>query len=530
MQVAKGVSFDLAVGRTLGLVGESGSGKTVTALSITGLLPGTAVVEGEQWLRVGRDQEPIALHGLSEAALRGVRGRHVGMIFQEPMSSLNPVMRCGDQVAEVLKHHLGMAGMEAERQVREWLDRVKLGDLGRIYRSYPHELSGGQKQRVMIAMAMCCRPVLLIADEPTTALDVTVQRAVLSLIKELQQDTGTACLFISHDLGVIGEVADEVMVMQAGEVVERGLVRELMEGARHPYTRGLLACRPMLRDRVERLPVIGDEREVRVLTREEELVRVKALDQQDVILGVEGLRVVYPGKPVVEAVSGVSFSIRRGEILGVVGESGSGKTTLARSIVGLVQHASGRIMYAGENIGQRQHRREIQLLFQDPYASLNPRYSVGKAIEEPMRMLGLTDVESRRAVLLEQVGLGRAYADRYPQALSGGQRQRVCIARALSVSPKVLICDESVSALDVSVQAQVLNLLQDLREQEGLTILFVSHDLSVIRQLSDRVLVMCAGKIVEEGPTVELVRAPREAYTRALLSAVPGHGGITWHP
>jgi peptide/nickel transport system ATP-binding protein len=530
VQAAKGVDFELSRGRTLGIVGESGSGKTVTALSISGLLPRTALVEGEKWLQVGVDEAPMALHGLTEAAMSRVRGRHVGMIFQEPMSSLNPVMRCGEQVAEVLRYHLGMVGAEAEQHVRMWLDRVKLRDLGRIYRSYPHELSGGQKQRVMIAMAMCCRPALLIADEPTTALDVTVQQAVLALMRELQEETGTACVFISHDLGVIGEIAHEVIVMRGGEVVDGGTVNKVMEGGGHAYTRGLLACRPLLRNRLDRLPVIGEEGEVRVVTRDEELARLEALRARAVLLAVDGLRVVYPGKPVVEAVSGVSFQLRQGEVLGVVGESGSGKTTLARCVVGLVAAASGRICYAGGGIGYGEPHREIQMIFQDPFASLNPRYTVGRSIEEPLRLLGKDKIPGRRNELLEQVGLGEAYAERYPHELSGGQRQRVCIARALSVSPKVLICDESVSALDVSVQAQVLNLLQDLRDRVGLAILFITHDLSVVRQVCDRVLVMRDGRVVEEGNVMDLVEAPREAYTRELLRAVPGGGGIPGHP
>lgn len=529
VQAAKGVSFELSRGRTLGIVGESGSGKTVTALSISGLLPRTALVEGEKWLQVGGDEAPMALHGLTEAAMSRVRGRHVGMIFQEPMSSLNPVMRCGEQVAEVLRHHLGMVGAEAEQHVRMWLDRVKLRDLGRIYRSYPHELSGGQKQRVMIAMAMCCRPALLIADEPTTALDVTVQQAVLALMRELQEETGTACIFISHDLGVIGEIAHEVMVMRGGEVVDGGTVNKVMAGGGHVYTRGLLACRPLLRNRLERLPVIGEEGEVRVVTRESELAMLESMRDRTVLLAVDGLRVVYPGKPVVEAVSGVSFQLRQGEVLGVVGESGSGKTTLARCVVGLVGAASGRICYAGEEIRYGELHREIQMIFQDPYASLNPRYTVGRTIEEPLRLLGKDNIPGRRNALLEQVGLGEAYAERYPHELSGGQRQRVCIARALSVSPKVLICDESVSALDVSVQAQVLNLLQDLRDRVGLAILFITHDLSVVRQVCDRVLVMREGRVVEEGNVMDLVEAPREVYTQELLRAVPGHGGIPGH-
>lgn len=538
---AKDVSFELYAGQTLGLVGESGSGKSVTALSLMRLLPAlNCSLSGEIHLHSTASPNPVRIDELPDGAMRKIRGRRIGMIFQEPMSSLNPVFRCGDQVSEALRLHLQLNADEAKKRTMQWFEKVKLPDPGRIYRSYPHQLSGGQKQRVMIAMAMCCNPALLIADEPTTALDVTVQKAVLDLIRDLQQDTGAACLFISHDLGVISEIAQQVAVMHRGEVVEKGSVVQMLTAPQHPYTKGLLACRPPLNRRLRRLPVISDFTNgagtaplpENTMSREEELTKAAALSLHPPLLQVNGLNVSYPGRPPVHAVKAVDFQVHPGEVLGLVGESGCGKTTLGRALLRLTEAQSGDVLFRGENLLQLQPKRmlqirkEVQIIFQDPYASLNPRFRIGKAIMEPMRLHNLRQTEKQCKAttmsLLETVGLSEAQFDRFPHELSGGQRQRACIARALAVEPSLLICDESVSALDVSVQAQVLNLLQQLREARNLTMIFISHDLSVIRQISDRILVMKDGEIVESGFTAEVCTQPKSLYTQQLLEAVPG--------
>ncbi len=561
VQAAKDVGFEIHAGRTLGLVGESGSGKSVTALSLMRLLPqNNCRTEGRILLHDPASDAALALHELPEKAMQGVRGRRMGMVFQEPMSSLNPVFRCGEQVAESIRLHLRKSEKEAEGLTLQWFELVKLQDPARIYNAYPHQLSGGQKQRVMIAMALCCNPALLIADEPTTALDVTVQKAVLELIRELQQRSGAACLFISHDLGVISEIAHHVAVMHQGRIVEYGETEQILRSPRHPYTQGLIACRPPLERRLSRLPVISDflkptapsssdEASLRQgkadtpfpshptpryssLTPGEERSRLERLTSQQPVLEVNNLSVRYPGRPPVQAVSGAGFELYPGETLGLVGESGSGKTTLGRALLRLTDAQSGTAYFRGLDLlaltpGElRPLRRELQMIFQDPYASLNPRLRIGDAIAEPMRIHGI----SRNAAackdqvvdLLETVGLSAAHYERYPRELSGGQRQRACVARALAVNPTLLICDESVSALDVSVQAQVLNLLQDLREARGLTMIFISHDLSVIRQISDRIIVMKDGRIVESGAAAEVCTQPKSAYTQQLLAAVPG--------
>jgi peptide/nickel transport system ATP-binding protein len=538
---AKDVSFELYAGQTLGLVGESGSGKSVTALSLMRLLPSAnCSLSGELLLHDTVLPAAVRLDELPEAAMRKVRGRRIGMIFQEPMSSLNPVFRCGDQVAEAIRLHLQMNPTEAKELALQWFEKVKLPDPGRIYRSYPHQLSGGQKQRVMIAMAMCCNPALLIADEPTTALDVTVQKAVLDLIRDLQQDTGAACLFISHDLGVISEIAQQVAVMHEGQVVEKGAVAQMLTTPQHPYTKGLLACRPPLNRRLRRLPVISDftganetaPLDSNNLSREEELAKATAFTQNPPLLDVSGLSVQYSGRPPVQAVKNVDFQLYPGEVLGLVGESGCGKTTLGRALLRLTEAQSGTALFRGKDLLNlppkqiQQVRKEVQMIFQDPYASLNPRFRIGQAIMEPMLLHGLCRNEEQGRAnalnLLHTVGLSETQFDRFPHELSGGQRQRACIARALAVEPALLICDESVSALDVSVQAQVLNLLQQLREKRNLTMIFISHDLSVIRQISDRILVMKDGEIVESGFTAEVCSRPGSPYTQQLLEAVPG--------
>ena len=533
VQAAKDVCFELHSGRTLGIVGESGSGKSVSALSVMRLLPaGKCTLSGQILLWNGNGGAPLPLHQLPEPEMQQIRGRRIGMIFQEPMSSLNPVFRCGDQITESLRLHLKLDVKAATERTLEWFDKVQLSDPARIFKSFPHQLSGGQKQRVMIAMALCCQPDLLIADEPTTALDVTVQKAILDLIRELQDNTGAACLFISHDLGVISELAHEVAVMHQGGMVETGPAEEVFRHPKHPYTKGLIACRPPLYKRLHRLPVVADFLSPDAATPEAMVAAPRIIDQTTPLLDVRNMSVRYPGRPPVQALSEASFALYPGETMGIVGESGSGKTTLGRALLRLVDAQSGEAWYQGQNLlalseaSLRSLRRDIQMIFQDPYSALNPRHSIGRAIMEPMQWHGIcrnaAEGKEQTIELLRTVGLGPEYFDRYPHELSGGQRQRACIARALSVRPRLLICDESVSALDVSVQAQVLNLLQDLRDAQGLSMIFISHDISVIRQISDRVLVMKDGRIVESGSTDDVCSHPQSDYTRQLMDAVPG--------
>ena len=533
VQAAKDVCFELHSGRTLGIVGESGSGKSVSALSVMRLLPaGKCSLSGQILLWDGSGGAPLPLHQLPEPEMQQIRGWRIGMIFQEPMSSLNPVFRCGDQITESLRLHLKLDARAAAERALEWFDKVQLSDPNRIFKSFPHQLSGGQKQRVMIAMALCCQPDLLIADEPTTALDVTVQKAILDLIRELQDNTGAACLFISHDLGVISELAHEVAVMHQGAMVETGPVEEVFRHPKHPYTKGLIACRPPLYKRLHRLPVVADFLSPDAATPEAIVAAPRIIDQTTPLLDVRHVSVRYPGRPPVQALSEASFVLYPGETMGIVGESGSGKTTLGRALLRLEDAQSGEAWYQGQNLlalseaSLRSIRRDIQMIFQDPYSALNPRYPIGRAILEPMQWHGIcgnaAEGKGQTIELLRTVGLGPEYFDRYPHELSGGQRQRACIARALSVRPRLLICDESVSALDVSVQAQVLNLLQDLRDAQGLSMIFISHDISVIRQISDRVLVMKDGRIVESGSTDDVCSHPQSDYTRQLMDAVPG--------
>lgn len=552
VEAVKGIDFSIAPKETVAIVGESGSGKSVSSLALMQLLPAQAAqISGEAiWTPVkgvGCD-----LLKLSPKQAEHHRGKDIGMIFQEPMTSLNPVHRCGEQVAEILTLHTHLIRKHVHERVIHLFEEVELPRPEEIYKAYPHELSGGQKQRVMIAMAIACRPQLLIADEPTTALDVTVQARVLQILKKLQQQHQMAMLFITHDLGVVAEIADRVIVMNRGEIVEQGPVKDIFTHPQHSYTRGLLACRPALAVKGQRLQTISNflETEPKTEAKEQPVIHEKSQTvTQSAISGpknttallveVKNLQVHYPlaknwlGKPAawVKAVDNVSFDIQAGETIGLVGESGCGKTTLGRALLRLVEPTGGEVRFAGQDLRQvpaeqlRKLRKDFQIIFQDPYASLNPRLTVGEAIAEPMQVHGVLTTASERKArvseLLETVGLPAAYALRYPHEFSGGQRQRISIARAIALRPKLVICDESVSALDVSVQAQVLNLLNDLKQQFGMTYLFITHDLSVARYMSDRLMVMRQGKIVEMGPSEEVYRNPREKYTQQLLAAVP---------
>lgn len=533
-----GISFQLQANEILALVGESGSGKSVTSLSILRLLSTTAHYLSGQIIFHDPQKAAIDILRESPAVIQQIRGNKIAMIFQEPMTSLNPVLTCGEQVIEALLTHKQLDRKQAKKKAIEWFAKVKLPYPLSVFDRYPHQLSGGQKQRVMIAMAMCCEPSILICDEPTTALDVTVQRTILLLIKELQQQTGMAVIFITHDLGVVAEIADRAIVMYKGEIVEQGSTRKIFTDPLHPYTKALIACRPINHQKGERLPVVADfldGKKSENKPREEPVSPV----QESPLLKVEDLYVHF-GKQgslfrkkqsTVKAVDGVSFEIFKGETLGLVGESGCGKTTLGRTILRLIEPSSGRILYKGEDLTKKKQnqlnelRKEMQIVFQDPYSSLNPRITIGSAISEPLKVHGLLRSEKERkqrvSDLLEKVDLKADYADRYPHEFSGGQRQRIVIARALALDPSFIVCDESVSALDVSVQAQVLNMLNDLKKEFGFTVIFISHDLSVVRYISDRILVMNKGKIVESGPADKIYFSPEQEYTRNLVAAIP---------
>ena len=532
------LSLTLQSGETLGIVGESGSGKSVTSLAIMGLLAKTAHIDkGSIQFRI--DNEMVNLLEAGGEAIRKIRGKRIAMIFQEPMTSLNPVHRCGNQVAESIKLHERCSAKAARKRVLELFEQVNLPRPMELYESYPHQLSGGQKQRIMIAMALSCNPDLIIADEPTTALDVTVQKKILQLLKELCEKNSTGLIFITHDLGVVAEIADNVCVMYRGEVLEKGAVRELFANPGHAYTKALLACRPRLDKNPVRLPVVadfmGDKHQDIGLENKTPL----DFSESENLLEVKNLNVWFPsqkdwkGKPTayVHAVDGVSFIVKKGETLGLVGESGCGKTTLGRAILKLVPAHSGEIIFDGQNIlplSQKEFkplRKKAQLIFQDPYASLNPRYTVGETLLEPMKVHRILRSDrlrrSRIGEMMGYVGLPQAALKKYPHEFSGGQRQRICIARALIIEPEFIVCDESVSALDVSVQAQVLNLLNDLKAEFGLTYIFISHDLSVVKYMSDRLVVMRRGKIEEQGFANEIYANPKSDYTRELIDAIP---------
>jgi len=534
VKAVKSVSFDIARGETLGIVGESGSGKSVTALAIMRLLSPQAIVNSG---RIDFDGNNIL--ELSAKEIRRIRTHKISMIFQEPMTSLNPVMRCGKQVAEVFGKS-GLTKSEIKNRVIDLFDKVKLPRPEKIYTSYPHEISGGQKQRVMIAMAIANKPDLLIADEPTTALDVRVQKDLILLLKQLKKEFGMSLLFISHDLGLVSEIVSNVLVMYKGEVVERGAIKDVFKNPQHNYTKGLLACRPPLNERPLRLKTIDEfiENNGVVQTELPKKQHIE-IDYNKPILNIENLNKSfvseknYRGKATsfVNAVDDVSFEVFKGETLGLVGESGCGKTTLSRSILRLIDVESGKIYFDEKNIldikkGRlKEFRKNMNIVFQDPYSSLNPRISVGKAISEPLKVFNLEtnslNRKNRVFDLLKKVGLDEDAYYKYPHEFSGGQRQRIVIARALALNPRFLICDEAVSALDVSVQAKVLNLLNDLKREFGFTYIFISHDLNVVKYMSDRIMVMKDGKIVEIGPADEVYNKPKQEYTKQLIEAIP---------
>lgn len=599
------VSFVVQRGQTLGIVGESGSGKSVTSLAVMGLVPNPPgeVSSGEIWFQSETSETPVNLRSLPAETLRQYRGGRISMIFQEPMSSLNPVYTCGFQLVEAIQQHQNLPDAEARRRAMNLLQEVKLlpsdeilaqryveqwrkkrspqeqadpdalppeaeifqavGEQKQaILQRYPHELSGGQLQRVMIAMAISCNPALLIADEPTTALDVTVQASILDLLRELRDRRGMSMIFITHDLGLIADIADQVAVMYRGKIVEQGDVLEIFANPQHPYTKGLLNCRPQPERRMVYLPTVSDFMQVSTTPQGELTIEEKTLTEEAIarieteqtlddltsrvadlqtkapLLSVKNLQVGFPirgswggTRRYVMAVNGVSFEVYPGETLGLVGESGCGKTTLARTLMGLVRPLGGQITFDGMDVmgarGQalRGLRREMQIIFQNPYSSLNPRMSVGAAIMEPLKIHSMVrDRHQRREramYLLERVGLDAQAIDRYPHEFSGGQRQRVCIARSLALNPKFIICDESVSALDVSVQAQVLNLLKELQSEFGLTYIFISHDLSVVKFMSDRIMVMNQGAIEEVGIADQVYNSPQQPYTQHLIASIP---------
>lgn len=553
------ISFTLHQGETVGIVGESGSGKSVTSLSIMQLIPNPpGKITGGEIIYHTKNNQTVDLVKIDKENMRHYRGNEIAMIFQEPMTSLNPVITCGNQVLESILLHQKISKQQAKEKVIQLFNEVQLPTPERIYNSYPHQLSGGQKQRVMIAMAMSCNPNVLIADEPTTALDVTVQKTILELMQKLQAQHNMGILFITHDLGVIAELADSVVVMYKGKIVEKGPVLQIFSQPQHPYTKSLLACRPPLDKRLKRLPVVSDfmirteEGEIVeldsnikdtinsvIITPQEREQQHKELYQRDKILEIQNVKTWFPSKKTIfgkvleytKAVDDVSFDVYEGETLGLVGESGCGKTTLGRTILKLVDAHDGKIFYKRQELLRmkevdfRELRKNMQIIFQDPYSSLNPRITIGDAIMEPMQVHQLYNSTKERKEkvyeLLKKVGLEEKHFNRYPHEFSGGQRQRVCIARALGLNPQFIICDESVSALDVSVQAQVLNLLNELKKEFKFTYIFISHDLSVVKFMSDRMVVMQKGKIEEIANADEIYFNPKTEYTKKLIHSIP---------
>ena len=542
------ISFDLEKGKTLGIVGESGSGKSVTALSIMRLIHKSISGINSGSITFFDDNREIDLLALSEKEMLKIRGDKIAMIFQEPMTSLNPVIKCGKQIEEAILLHEKLSKKEVYQKVISLFQEVMLPRPEKIYDSYPHELSGGQKQRVMIAMAMSCNPSILIADEPTTALDVTVQKGILELIKKLQQKYGMSVIFITHDLGVVAEIADQLLVLFKGDIVEAGTVSSIFNNPQHPYTKGLLACRPPLDCRPKTLLTVDNfmntyqqdsEPENGVVSLSERQSYHEKIYAQTPLLRIENLTKSYPVRKkslfekqeYVHALKEVTLDVYEGETLGLVGESGCGKTTLGRSMIRLIEPTSGNVYYKGKSLtslsssDMRKQRKELQIILQDPYSSLNQRITVGSAIMEPMQVHGLyandKERKKRAIALLERVNLNESHFYRYPHEFSGGQRQRISIARALAVEPKFIICDESVSALDVSVQAQVLNLLNELKTEYRFTYIFISHDLSVVKFMSDRMAVMQNGSIVELNDADSVYNTPQTDYAKQLIAAIP---------
>ncbi|WP_430467062.1 ABC transporter ATP-binding protein [Winogradskyella ouciana] len=537
-KIIKSISFALRQNEITAIVGESGSGKSVSSLAIMGLLPKgiSKITSGSIWF------EDNDLVKVDNNAFQKIRGNEIAMIFQEPMSSLNPSMRCGKQVEEILKQHTKLSNSEIKSEVIDLFEKVKLPKPLRIFKSYPHEISGGQKQRVMIAMAIACKPKLLIADEPTTALDVTVQKDILDLLKDIQEETKMSILFISHDLSLVSELADKVLVMYKGEIVEQGDTSSIFKNPKHNYTKALIAARPSADFRLKQLPTISDfmsnEVDKTIISKEDRLNRHKTLYAQEPLLEVIDVEKTYLSKSGLfskdvpfKAVDGVSFKVYPGETIGLVGESGCGKSTLGNAILQLDKATSGIIKYKGNDITVlekkelRELRKDIQIIFQDPFASLNPRLTVGNAIMEPMKVhnVGNSSAERKEKVLdiLNKVGLEGSAFYRYPHEFSGGQRQRIGIARTIALEPQLIVCDESVSALDISVQAQVLNLLNDLKSQFGFTYIFISHDLAVVKYMADQLLVMNKGKIEELGDADDIYASPEKEYTKKLIHAIP---------
>ncbi|NVK09579.1 MAG: ABC transporter ATP-binding protein [Tenacibaculum sp.] len=530
------VSFSVEKNKTLGIVGESGSGKSISSLAILGLLPKTATVKGDLFF----NQQPLL--GYNEQDYQKIRGNEIAMIFQEPMSSLNPTLTCGFQVAEMLQQHTQLPNQEIKEEVISLFSKVKLPRPEAIYNSYPHQISGGQKQRVMIAMAIACKPQLLIADEPTTALDVTVQKEIISLLKELQQEFEMGIIFISHDLALVSEIADSVVVMHKGKIVEKGSANHVFLHPKENYTKALINSKPNTKKRLKTLPTVSDfineTIDSTIYTDEERNAFHQKIYKRPPLLEIVNLHKYFISnaswfsKPaIVKAVNDVSFKIYEGETLGLVGESGCGKTTLSRTILQLEKATSGSILYKGTDITKfsksafKKLRKDIQIIFQDPFSSLNPRITVGNAILEPMKVHHILNSNNERKEyvcnLLEKVDLEASHFNRYPHEFSGGQRQRIGIARAIALQPKLIICDESVSALDVSVQAQVLNLLNQLKSEFNFTYIFISHDLSVVKYMADQLVVMNKGRVEEIADADEIYQHPKTKYTQTLIEAIP---------